>query len=245
MLMPDQRKYSYDPIPEKAISLSEAFERVLKAVKAKPEVLVALHSELKEYLVKNRKAEERRDKWKSVSPQSLIALHHCKEAVVFFRSTLARGELTTYIRDPEDGTVLQLLATDWSPVGGRLLLLEPPYAFEDDFLVDAPFSGNPKTFIRGAYRPVFLWRREFQDWVNKTFAHEASPRGRRPGSGSWQAADRSLYDKMKRLIDTYDAKSANDAARQVAKEAPGAGTIESKQTRLAKGYRKYIGSERN
>jgi hypothetical protein len=160
--MHEEKERSNDPLPARAIRLSDAFERVRERLKEKPEVFDDLDPDLKEYLVKNKETEERRDKWKSTPPQNLAALHHVKEAVVFFRSKLFRGELAAYIRDPESGEPLELDSADWSPVGGRLLLLEPPYAFEDDFLDDAPFSGNPKTFIRGAYRPIFFIRKDFE-----------------------------------------------------------------------------------
>jgi hypothetical protein len=62
-------------------------------------------------------------------------------------------------------------------------------------------------------------------------------RGRPRGSGTFEVSDAPLLAKMRELIDTGVAKSANDAARQVAGDAGGNGTIESKITRLAKGYR--------
>jgi hypothetical protein len=133
-------------MPMKAIRLSEAFEQVRDALRAKPQVLQNLDPSLQDYLIENREQEERRDMWKSASRQSLIALHRSKESVVFFRSGLNRGQLVAYVRDPDVGVILELDYIDWSPIGGRLLLLEPPYAFEEDFLDNAPFSGNPNTF---------------------------------------------------------------------------------------------------
>ena len=62
-------------------------------------------------------------------------------------------------------------------------------------------------------------------------------RGRPPGTGSWATADDLLLAGMRELIKAGKAKSPNDAARQVAGEAPGSGTIDSKITRLAKRYR--------
>jgi hypothetical protein len=51
--------------------------------------------------------------------------------------------------------------------------------------------------------------------------------------------------KMHKLIKKTYAKSANDAAGQVADGAPGAGTPESKRDHLAKRYRERFPSERN
>ncbi len=62
-------------------------------------------------------------------------------------------------------------------------------------------------------------------------------RGRPSGSGSWADADAPLVDKMRELIEAGNAKSPNDAASKVAREARGSGTVESKITRLAKRYR--------
>jgi hypothetical protein len=239
--VPEEKKRSYDPIPEKGLLLSETFERVYEALKANPEVFQTLDSALRKYLVKNGELEDQRDKRKSGSPQGLAALHRRKEAVVFFRSALGRGDLTAHIRDPQDGAVLQLAATDWAPVGGRLLLLEPPYTFEDDFLDNAPFSGNPNTCIRGAYRPVFLWRNELEHWLAKTFLPKNSG-GRPLGSGSYEVADEPFMEKMHNLIKSGDAKSANEAAGRFAPEAKGA-SFESKQDRLRRRYLKRYSSE--
>ena len=62
-------------------------------------------------------------------------------------------------------------------------------------------------------------------------------RGRRLGTGSWAGADDPLLARMRELIEAGIAKSANDAAGQLAGEARGAGTINSKRHRLGKRYR--------
>jgi hypothetical protein len=233
-----QEKCSRDPIPEKAIRISEAFDSVLQALRDNPQVLETLDPHLRDYLTKNRKAEEQRDHWRSRSTKSKETFHAVKQAVVFFRSILSEGKLTAYIRDTNDGSILQLDTADWSPVGGRLMLLEPPYAFEDDFLDSAPFSGNPNTFIRGARRPVFLWRKEFELWLSKTFEKKLSV-GRPTGSGSYEVADRPFLEKMRQLLETREAKSVNYAAKMVAKNLPRQNAQEqSIITRLAKRYNK-------
>jgi hypothetical protein len=236
----ETRKCSNDPVPDKGIRLGEAFEQVREALSANPEVLETLDSAVREYLVKNKETEEKRDKWKSKPTQTLAALQRLKEAVVFFRVTLSRGELTAYIRDPEDGELLQLDTVDWS-LGGRVLLNEPPYAFEDDFLDDAPFSGNPNTFIRGAYRPVFLIRKDFEFWLKKTFGRKHSG-GRPTGSGSYAASDMPFLEKMRELRKTGEAKSDYAAACKVAKDVPKEGATTMEQsiiTRLARRYREW------
>lgn len=243
--MLDSEKCSNDPIPMKAIRLSEAFEEVQDALRAKPQVLQTLDPSLQEYLVKNREQEERRDWAKSASRQSLIALHRGKEAVVFFRSSLSTRELTAYVRDPEDGAILELDSTDWSSVGARLLCLEPPYAFEEDFLDNAPFSGNPNTFIRGAYRPIFLWRKEFELWLRKTFGQKRAG-GRKPGSGSYLEQDKPFLEQMRAMVKSGDAKSIYDAACKVVKDVPPRNAeVASIIRRLTKHYRRVFGSDKN
>ncbi len=70
-------------------------------------------------------------------------------------------------------------------------------------------------------------------------------RGRTPGSGSYQKADAPLIKEMKRMIDSAEAKSVNDAAWCVASRAKGSGTVESKQARLARGFRRIYGQSQN
>jgi hypothetical protein len=59
---------------------------------------------------------------------------------------------------------------------------------------------------------------------------------RQPGTGTY--ADEPLLEEMHRLIQSCDAKSPNDAARQLAHAAKGSSEESSRQTRLAKKYRK-------
>ena len=105
-----------------------------------------------------------------------------------------------------------------------------------NFLDDSPLSGNPNTFVRGARRPVFFEKREFETWFNKVFAKEKHAGGRPRGSGSYAPMDELLILKMHELIKSKQAKSVNDAARMVAPEAQGAGRVDSKQRRLRIAY---------
>jgi hypothetical protein len=237
-------KCSNDPIPHKAIRISEAFEQVRERLSANPELMETLDPDLQKLLLKNKEAEEKRHVWKSRPATARFALQRVKEAVVFFRMALRKGKLTAYVRDPEDGEILQLDAVDWS-LGGRVLLNEPPYAFEDDFLDDAPFSGNPNTFIRGAYRPVFVIRNDFERWLKKTFGRKHSG-GRRPGVGSYEARDMPFLKKMEELLKTGEAKSVHNAAVKVVKDVPsGSAEEESIIRRLGRRYKKLFTSERN
>jgi len=161
-----------------------------------------------------------------------------RAARLFYVSHLVAGVLTTYVRDPETGGILQLSAFGW--VEEVEDLCGSP---RDEEGCVAP---HYQSLIAGEYQPIFLWRHEFDEWFRKTFGSDSSKRrGRKPGSGSWEHADESLVEEMHRLIDSGSAKSAEDAARLVEDRAAGSGTLASKRTRLAKRFRKRFSSERN
>jgi len=69
-------------------------------------------------------------------------------------------------------------------------------------------------------------------------------RGRPRGSGTYEVADAPLLTKMRELIDSGAAKSANDAAVHVAGNAGGSCTFDSKVARLARRCRAQFCSER-
>jgi hypothetical protein len=74
---------------------------------------------------------------------------------------------------------------------------------------------------------------------------ERATKPRRPvlkrGRPSWAKADEPLLAKMKALVESGAARSAHQAAGMVAKDAQGAGTEESKQSRLERAYREKFG----
>ena len=61
---------------------------------------------------------------------------------------------------------------------------------------------------------------------------------RQPGTGTYDIADAPVLEEMHRLIMNGDAKSPHDAAGQLAHKAKGSMEESSRQTRLAKKYRK-------
>ena len=71
--------------------------------------------------------------------------------------------------------------------------------------------------------------------LKKTFG--GKQRGGRPPNRFDGAIDEPLLQEMHQLIENCLAKSPEHAAHQVANKAVGAGTFESKKTRLAKRYR--------
>jgi hypothetical protein len=123
----------------------------------------------------------------------------------------------------------------------------------DDPVIGPVLSGiklTHETFIKWLILkryplPTFWGTIEANDDVLLSAQAESTPeqrskRGSRSGSG-WDKADVPLIAEMDALIKSGNARSANDAARQVAKRAKGDGTLESKQTRLRKAYRRRFG----
>jgi hypothetical protein len=247
-----QPPFAEDPIPEKGISLSKAFLRVLDALATNPTIVAPT---LEEYAF-----DWKEDLEKFEGPGKEEAA-----ANAFFRSHLIWGEtifgenLYALVRDPNSGAILQLNPRGWmpdAPFDSRTPFHQPRPAYEPisdgldfDYVpdpYDAHFSGPHGTLIDGAYRPVFFWRDDFDRWFAKVFgAREGGRRGRRPGSGSYERRDEPLLKEMRKLIEDGNAKSPHEAACKVAGSAKGAGTVESRVTRLAKRYGKMYPLERN
>jgi hypothetical protein len=171
---------------------------------------------------------------------------------VFLRRCLSEEAIHAYVRDPETGEWLDLRPQEWD-----LDWLEysghprewwndnTAKGFRHDYVhPDDPDQPGPRgTFIRGALRPIFFRRDEFDRWFDSTFGDKKlDKRGRPLGSGSFKGADEPLLHEMRQLIETGVAKSAEDAAGRVAARAAGA-SFESKRTRLAKRYREQLPSE--
>ena len=72
--------------------------------------------------------------------------------------------------------------------------------------------------------------------VANPFAEKRRP-GRRKGQGSFESQDRLLFPEMERLISSGAAVSPEGAARLLAQQAHGAGSVDSKTERLAKRFR--------
>ncbi len=237
--------YADDPIPAKAIRLGEAYQRVLRATNRNPKILNTLSQHLLRDLRESRRTKPSIVNWFSYSDSDKKEFRREQEATVFFRDRLRKSELLSYIRDPETGEILQLNPRDWRPTTRPLGEPLKVPAGMDDFGNSDPRVFGPNIVIRDAYRPVFLWKEEFERWFKKTFPREKHPGGRPPGSGSWRDADQELILEMRELIKAKKAKSPNDAARLVASKAPGAGSIDSKRDRLRRGYKKAFPMERN
>ena len=195
--MTKEKKYADDPIPAKAILLDEAFDWAFEEIYACPDFLTQL-GEFQKILERDRELEE------SMGQREHSLLD--KAATIFFRRHLYVGNLQAYIRDPETGDVLQLNQFDWG-LGRNGFCAFPLPRRVDSFVTNDDLVRNPNTFLRGAYRPVFLWRSEFEGWLKKTFKNQKDRTGRPAGSGSWQVADEPLLDEMDTMIKTGRAKS--------------------------------------
>jgi len=234
-------------IPEKAILLRETEAAVRAAIRKNPKLLLRIPNI--EECMRCRIEDDNDDVRKAAyarlrrsPPLERLTSEEAKRifpweraADLFYFDSLLAGELTTYVRDPDAGDILQLNPVSWGEYADDLR--SSPR--EEEYCVAPP----KESLIRGEYQPIFLWRHEFEQWFNKTFGAQTR-RGRKPGSGSMEAADEEFLVEMDRLIKSGAAKSPEDAARHVAKGARGA-SFESTMTRLAKRYRKKFSSERN
>jgi hypothetical protein len=185
--MTEEKKYVKDPIPAKAILLGDAFDWAFEEIHAKLEILETLDEFFQRTLKLNRELDE------SVGVYEDAYLD--KAATIFFRAHLYAGNLLAYIRDSETGDILQLSQFEWGPVSRRELWpLRLPRRV-DDFITNDDAVRNPNTLIRGAYRPVFLWRDEFERWLKTTFGYQKHGGGRPTGSGSWQWQTNSCWTR--------------------------------------------------
>jgi hypothetical protein len=233
-------------IPEKAIRFEESLLVVDSAVRKNPTVLLSV-PKIEEYMGCRIEDDDERVRELACArlreiPQGRFTPEERKKifpweraARLFYLSRIMAGELTTYVRDPEAGDILQLSTIGWLEEYENLCFSPPGE--------EGCVPPHHESLIRGEHQPIFLWRHEFDEWLEKTFGTQKR-RGRKPGSGSMETADEPFLVEMHRLIESGSATSPDDAARQVAKGARGA-SVESIQTRLAKRYRKKFASERN
>lgn len=234
--------YASDPIPENAIGLSDAFNRIMDAAEKDPkrlklddddrkEIRTGTESDLKQFIPEDH------------SPADIDEISLGKEANVFLRKCITEAELVAHVRDPETGQILQLPRQGWDDLEfhpGELGWLLDNHVHPDDPLNPGP----PEVIVRGMARPVFFLRNEFDLWFKKTFGNPRHA-GRKRGSGSYALDDEPLLIKMHSLIANREVRTAEGAARKVAKDAIGDSKEGSKKTRLAKRYRERFESEGN
>lgn len=113
-----------------------------------------------------------------------------------------------------------------------------------------PTNPGPRTDIDGKRHAVFLDTAHFDRWFNSIFpaqgrqAEKVTPephRGRKKkGDGSFDALDQPLLEEIATLLREKKAASVQEAARMVAAKAHGAGTLDSKATRLRRAYKRFL-----
>jgi hypothetical protein len=90
----------------------------------------------------------------------------------------------------------------------------------------------------GLIGPKWIFLTEFS---NDQSVDEPRRATKQKGDGSFSGVDAPILAEMKQMIEQGEAASAQEAARKLASKAHGDGTLESKQTRLAKRYMSQFG----
>ena len=180
----------------------------------------------------------------------------CEKAKLKFENThasIARtiaeqselGNLGTALRHKAGGQMNALEPYVWNTenIGTRF--------FRCQMSLSQPFQDPARVHFEPLYW-IYVTRESLDRYIGGSSAVEpaanplemgqSKPKGhssRRPGTGSWDAADKPLLEEMHRLITSREAKSPHHAASKLAERAQGDNTKwESKRTRLAKGYQK-------
>jgi hypothetical protein len=158
-----------DAILKNAISLTDAYDRVVSLVSNHPELLPKFDDDWSEALRKSKEEERKiQDDPEAFDKELEEEWHQRKEANLFLRLEIEAKRLVACTRDPEIGQTLQLRSDDWIPSGWDDYI--PPGIWTDYIIPDDYEAPGPNgTLIRGALRPVFFMRDEFEAWLKKTF----------------------------------------------------------------------------
>src|ERR1700737_3918303 len=161
--------WAKDAIPKEAISLTDAYGCVVSLVSDHPELLPKFDEEWSEVLRKSREEEGKIGHDPETFDKELEEeWHRRKEANLFLRLEIEAKELVACTRDPETGDILQLRSDDWLPIDWDDYI--PPGIWTDYIIPDDYEAPGPNgTLIRGALRPVFFMRDEFEAWFKKAF----------------------------------------------------------------------------
>jgi hypothetical protein len=173
-IQPRSVKYAADPIPANSIPLRLACERVLSALSVEPiisstsaSLIAAVRNFLAETDPELNPSNEYYDGW----------FARREEAGLFLRQHLYDGEITAYVRDPKTGDILRLDCEGWTL---PTTVTKPPhtivYCFNENYVhPDDPRAPGPsETQVRGAIRPVFFLRDEFEAWLQRLFPAKTS-----------------------------------------------------------------------
>jgi hypothetical protein len=135
-----------------------------------------------------------------------------------------RGTLVTAARQKSGGDMIKLETSFWNTENYA------SYFYGCDASLVAPFTA-PKG-DRDHW--IYVTRESLDEYLQTLPAKRR--RGRPPDAGSLATIDEPLTLKMLQLLNEKRAVSPNDAARQIAGEAKGNGSIESKQARLRRRF---------
>ncbi len=161
-------EYAPDAIPEFGVRLSEAFFVVAEALYNNPEVPASSNEAMLSLLELSRARERKLFGFEEGEHEDHLFFIN---ANLFFRERLRSGDLTALVRDPETGEVLKLRPVGWIPDEW----LMPEGAIQTGLFSDYVRPGdreNPGpagSLLRGALRPIFIRRDEFDAWMQATF----------------------------------------------------------------------------
>jgi len=194
---------SDDPIPERHIRLSQAFDLYYEAVTpnwreldaaidaANPPEGQISTAALRELDITRRAAFNARDTARGAAEMK-------------FRKALTAGELRALIRDPGTGEPLRLSQNGWDREPNGL-----PGGFDEDFVEPGDaFQPGPPAVIDGYLRPVFFNLQDFKNWLRIVSGADdvrSKPLGRK------RSYDRTAIRKLVfDLMDHHDEFSPDD-----------------------------------
>jgi hypothetical protein len=102
-------------------------------------------------------------------------------------------------------------------------------------------TSDPNDF-RHILKQIIVRASDFPKWLSNA---PSGPRGPQHGTTGYHTLDRKHFSRIDKLIRTGKARSAHDAALQLAAKdkIPGRGTLESKARRVSALYRKEHAAE--
>jgi hypothetical protein len=146
-----------DAIPKGSISLIDAFRRVIQSISDDRLEQALRHAGVEEHLIEKRRIpEDARADWE------LLSATQRRTSNYTLRWALETAELVACVRDPETGDVLQLDSQGWVDWDDDV-----PAQVTSNFIIPGEYDsiGPSGTLLRGALRPVFFVREEFESWL--------------------------------------------------------------------------------